>query len=238
MYQKQLISKERVAAHGEVYTSEREVKAMLDLVKSETERVDSRFLEPACGRGNFLIEVLRRKLNMAKKNAMPPRKKSIIPAEYEKQSFIAVSSIYGVDILLDNVLECRKVLFKLWNDFYNDTCNTRPNIDCSEAIKFVIDCNIICGNALSLKKVDEQCKDTDDPIVFSEWTFVTGDRLQRKELRFDMILSGQYEPKILKESTKLGQVDMFTTEKDFINSEGEVLSTYISHYKSIHKNGK
>lgn len=58
----QVKSKQRVADHGEVFTNPREVNAMLDMVKQETERIDSRFLEPACGNGNFLAEVLRRKL--------------------------------------------------------------------------------------------------------------------------------------------------------------------------------
>ena len=88
---KQVVSKKRVADHGEVFTSEREVNAMLDLVKQETERIDSRFLEPACGTGNFLVEILRRKLevikNRYKKNQL----------EYERYAVIAVSSIYGVD---------------------------------------------------------------------------------------------------------------------------------------------
>ena len=73
---RQIKSKKRVADHGEVLTADREVNAMLDLVKQETERVDSRFLEPACGDGNFLAEILRRKLEAAKKRAIPPRKKN------------------------------------------------------------------------------------------------------------------------------------------------------------------
>ena len=51
-----------MAEHGEVYTSNKEVNAMLDLVKQETDRIDSRFFEPACGKGNFLVEVLTRTL--------------------------------------------------------------------------------------------------------------------------------------------------------------------------------
>ena len=69
---RQVKSKQRVTDHGEVFTADREVNAMLDLVKQETERVDSRFLEPACGDGNFLAEILHRKLEAAKKRAIPP----------------------------------------------------------------------------------------------------------------------------------------------------------------------
>ncbi|MFW0885015.1 DNA methyltransferase, partial [Candidatus Acidulodesulfobacterium sp. H_13] len=98
---RQVKSKKRVADHGEVFTSEREVNAMLDLVKQETERIDSRFLEPACGTGNFLVEILRRKLEVVKNRY----KKS--QSEYERYAVIAVSSIYGVDLLQDNVEEAR-----------------------------------------------------------------------------------------------------------------------------------
>ena len=108
---KQVKSRQRVADHGEVFTAEREVNAMLNMVKPETERVDSRFLEPACGDGNFLSEILRRKLEAAKKRAIPPRRKKPLPLEFEKQSVIAVASIYGVDLLIDNVITCRNRLY-------------------------------------------------------------------------------------------------------------------------------
>jgi type I restriction-modification system DNA methylase subunit len=103
--EKQVVSKERVANHGEVYTAQREVNAMLDLVKQETERIDSRFLEPACGTGNFLAEVLERKLRIVETRYGKSQ------LEYERYSVIAVSSIYGIDILEDNVVKCRDRLF-------------------------------------------------------------------------------------------------------------------------------
>ena len=102
----QVKSKQRVADHGEVFTNEREVNAMLDMVKQETERIDSRFLEPACGNGNFLAEVLRRKLSIVKSRYG----KSL--HEYEKYVFVAVSSIYGVELLLDNAQECRRAVIQ------------------------------------------------------------------------------------------------------------------------------
>ena len=98
----QVKSKQRVEEHGEVFTNDREVNAMLDLVKQETERIDSRFLEPACGDGNFLAEVLRRKLEVVGKRYGRSQ------LEYERYAFVAVSSIYGVDILQDNVEDCRE----------------------------------------------------------------------------------------------------------------------------------
>lgn len=109
----QVKSKKRVADHGEVFTNEREVNAMLDLVKHETERIDSRFLEPACGNGNFLAEVLRRKLIVV------DSRYSKSQIEWERYSVIAVSSIYGVDILEDNAKECRDRLLGIYTDWYS-----------------------------------------------------------------------------------------------------------------------
>ena len=168
-------SKERVRDHGEVFTAEREVKAMCDLVKDETERIDSRFLEPACGDGNFLAEILTRKLQAVKKKYG----KSV--TDYEKNSLLAVSGIYGVDILYDNVLACRKRMFDIWNDEYSRVCKGAEDEQMRNAIKFILQRNIVCGNALTLKCVDDKGQDTDEPIVFSEWAFVTGSMLQRSD---------------------------------------------------------
>lgn len=126
-------SKQRVADHGEVFTAEREVKAMCDLVKQETERIESRFLEPACGNGNFLAEVLSRKLAVVKSRYGKS------PADYEKYSVLAVTSIYGVELLPDNAAECRSRLFALWNEAY--TANNRQVADdqCREAVRFILE---------------------------------------------------------------------------------------------------
>ena len=102
---KQVKSRERVQQHGEVFTNEREVNAMLDLVKHETERIDSRFLEPACGDGNFLAEILRRKLQVCRKFVEQGKNTQL---EYEKNAVLAVSSIYGIELLTDNAMACRE----------------------------------------------------------------------------------------------------------------------------------
>jgi hypothetical protein len=101
-------SKQRVADHGEVFTPAWMSEAMLDLVKDESERIDSRFLEPACGSGNFLIPVLKRKL-------------ATVQARYRKSDFemrhyalLALMSIYGIELLRDNVIECRENLLKVF----------------------------------------------------------------------------------------------------------------------------
>ena len=92
----QIKSKKRVAEYGEVFTAEREVKAMCDLVAQECDRIDSRFLEPACGDGNFLAEILTRKLTTVKKLYKSN------PYDFERYSVLAITSLYGVDIMQDN----------------------------------------------------------------------------------------------------------------------------------------
>lgn len=175
-------SKQRIADHGEVFTAEREVNAMLDLVKNETERIDSRFLEPACGDGNFLANILRRKLEVVK------RKYAKNVADFEKYAVLAATSIYGVDLLMDNTIACRERMLSIWVDDYKLACKSEVSVDCLAAVKYIFSRNIVCGNALSLKKVDENGVDTDDPIVFSEWSFVTGNLIKRSDYRFDVLL--------------------------------------------------
>lgn len=220
--EKQVKSRQRVADHGEVFTAEREVNAMLDLVKQETERVDSRFLEPACGDGNFLAEILRRKLEAAKRRAIPPKKKKPLPLEFEKQSVIAITSIYGVDILMDNVLACRERMYDIWNAEYETICKDEINEDCRAAVRFILSRNIVCGNALTLMCVDENQQDTKEPIVFSEWTLPFNNTLiQRKDYTFaELLMSGDIEDQI----RKTGQMSLFADEN------GEVEPTFIKQY--------
>lgn len=189
---RQVKSRERVRNHGEVFTAEREVKAMCDLVKEETERIDSRFLEPACGDGNFLAEILRRKL------AVCERRYGKSQADWEKFSFLAMTSIYGIDILADNVEACRERMIEVFRSFGHAHAQTRmgaqgarPEAGESPAIervmRFVLERNIVCGNALSMMKVDGRGNDLDEPIVFTEWSFVTGDLVKRREFRFSQL---------------------------------------------------
>ena len=238
----QVKSKQRVADHGEVFTADREVNAMLDLVKQETERVDSRFLEPACGDGNFVAEILRRKLEAAKKRAIPPKKKKPLPMEYEKQSVIAVASIYGVDLMMDNVQTCRERLYEIWDKEYEAICKKEVNDDCRAAVRFILSRNIVCGNALSLKVVDDEGNDTDEPIVFSEWAFIMGDKMQRKDFRFDKLLAGDYEPGAEKKGKKKketeGQMGLFSDQEEKPSDEGEFLKSYVADYRRIQEYGE
>ncbi len=182
---KQIKSRERVAEHGEVFTNEREVNAMLDMVQSECERIESRFLEPACGDGNFLAEVLRRKLAQVRKRY------GRSAADYERNAFLAVSSLYGVDILMDNADACRKRLFEIFSTEYTKACKNQINVAFLSAVQAVISTNILCGNALSMKMVDAEQNDTEEPIIFSEWTLAMGNKVKRRDFRLDELLEGQ-----------------------------------------------
>ena len=179
---KQIKSKKRVQDHGEVFTNEREVNAMLDLVKDETLRIDSRFLEPACGDGNFLIEILKRKLDVVNK------KYKNYEQEWEKQSLIALMSCYGVELLQDNVNACIERLYDYWSKEYEKHCKGIKSEKVKEVAKFVLEKNILCGNALTMKMVDKKGNDKEKPIIFSEWSFVMGNKVKRREYRFDELL--------------------------------------------------
>lgn len=176
---KQVVSKRRITDHGEVYTAEREVNAMLDLVKQETERIDSRFLEPACGSGNFLMEVLNRKLNIVE--ARYGRSQ----LEFERYSVIAVSSIYGIDILKDNVVECRNRLFDVFKAKYISLYKKKTRPDCNKAIKYILERNIIWGDALTLKTIDSK------PIIFSQWSSVNGSMIKRRDFAFHELIPSE-----------------------------------------------
>lgn len=231
---KQVKSKQRVADHGEVFTSDREVNAMLDLVKHETERVDSRFLEPACGDGNFMVEILRRKLAAAKKRATPPRRKAPDAFEFEKQSVIAIASIYGVDLLQDNVAAARRRLYDIWNAEYEAVCGNEVNDACRDAVRFILSRNIVCGNALTLMCVDDQQQDTKEPVVFSEWTLPFNDtRMQRKDYTFAELLNAS---SIEEDIRRTGQMNLFANEDGEV--EPTLLKQYIFDYRRTQDYGK
>ena len=174
LMEKQVVSKKRVADHGEVLTGKREVNAMLDLVKQETERIDSRFLEPACGTGNFLTEILERKLCVVESRYG----KSLL--EYERNAVLAVSSIYGIDILEDNVIECRKRLFAIFDRHYGSLFKEQ----CLNTVNYILERNIIWGDALTLKTAGEDPQ----PIIFSEWSPFNGSMIKRRDFAFHELL--------------------------------------------------
>lgn len=234
---RQVKSKQRVADHGEVFTAEREVQAMCDLVKQETERIDSRFLEPACGDGNFLSVILQRKL------AIVTKKYKRSAYDWERNSLLALGSMYGVDIMLDNVLACQERLFEIWNKEYKKVCKKECNDATREAARFILRLNIVCGNALTLLCCDAEGKELNVPIIFSEWTFPFNDaRMQRKDYTFAELLAMD-DPKPAKKKKKpdddFEQGTLFDMgldapeEPDEPDDEGQFLQQYIAHYRRI-----
>ena len=164
-------SRKRVADHGEVFTPAWMVDAMLDLVKGETERIDSRFLEPACGSGNFLIRVLQRKL-------------AAVELKYGKSDFerrhyalYALMCIYGIELLADNIAECRANLL----DILADYLNIEETDDLYRAAFGVLSRNLVHGDALTMQDSVGQ------PITFAEWGYLGKGRFQRRDFRFDVL---------------------------------------------------
>lgn len=214
---KQVKSKQRVADHGEVFTAEREVKAMCDLVKDECIRIDSRFLEPACGDGNFLHEILIRKLEVVIKRY----KKS--PYDYERNALLALGSIYGVELMMDNVLACRERLYKVWDSYYKKAVKKKErNDDVGESARYILEKNIICGNALSFHQVDDNQMDTGEPIIFSQWSFATGPLMKREDYIFEDLLVRKQASSEKSENAQL-QLDI-SNNKD--NEEGTLIKIY------------
>ena len=166
----QIKSNDRVRNHGEVLTARREVEAMLDLVKNESERIDSRFLEPACGDGNFLVAILERKLKTVVSRYKTKK------ADFEVQMLSALASIYGIDLLEDNVQIARNRMFEIACDCYKNSLKTKPDEQFQNIIKFILAKNILQGD--SLNGIDK--------IVFTQWTLV-GYQFKREEFSFSQL---------------------------------------------------
>ena len=216
--EEQVKSKQRVADHGEVFTGEREVNAMLDLVKQETERIDSRFLEPACGTGNFLTDVLRRKLRVVEKKY---RRSQL---DFERNLVLAVSSLYGIDILEDNIIVCRQRLFELVNDNYTKLFKKKAKHEVRKGIQFILQKNIIWGDSLDLKTTGA----VPHQIIFSEWSFpFHNSLLKRRDFVFAELLPN--------ESNTRNQSDLFV-KTEFVSDLGEkvFLPTETYSYPPIH----
>lgn len=212
MGKKQIKSKERVAEHGEVFTNEREVKAMCDLVKDETERIDSRVLEPACGDGNFLAEILNRKLDTVSKCY------SKSPDDWEKFSIVALSSLYGVDIMPDNAQECRDRLFGIWEKAHVEAVGNDATPGVHEAARAMVDANILCGDALTLMQ------NNGDPIIFPEWSLVNGVFIKRRDFELATLLKMQDNG---------GQGDLFLSSEEFDEELGAYVPKPVKEYKPI-----
>ena len=230
MEKRQVKSKERVAAHGEVFTAEREVKAMCDLVAAQCDNVDATFLEPACGNGNFLSEILGRKLQRVSKDAGSDR------LTWEWLSVRAVTSLYGVDIMQDNCEECRNRLYEQWDRAYKTACKRDCSKETRESVLYILSKNIVCGNALTMMCVDEKQQDTDLYITFAE--FKTCGRmymLKRRDYRLDVLLKANEKP-----PSKAGQISMDGDDDDIFRYlevnpvTGEYMPKPLREYPPLH----
>ena len=212
----QVKSRQRVIAHGEVFTAEREVKAMCDLVADECERIDSRFLEPACGDGNFLAEVLNRKLATAQKKYGTP----LLRPDYERWSINAVMSLYGVELLPDNALACRERLFAIWNKAYSTVCGQEAHEQCRDVVKYILTKNILCGDALTMKQEDGS------PIIFAEWACLDGTLVKRRDFRLDKLIE-------VAEKAKDGQIPLFVEGVGYDPQKREFIPIPVKEYPPI-----
>ena len=187
----QIKSRQRVAQHGEVFTNPREVNAMLDLVRDESFRLDSRFLEPACGDGNFLIEILRRKLSLLKDIKSP--------TEWEFQSLIAVGSCYGIELLEDNAEACRLRLFTEVREQMGRKGSTQGY---EESLRYMLRKNIVCGDALTYRTADGK------PITFCEWTPIAGSmQFSRRDFQFDFLVNQTHQYSLFDEQGEAQSFD-------------------------------
>lgn len=192
-------SKKRVADHGEVFTPEWMVDAMLDLVKEESERIDSRFLEPACGSGNFLVKVLKRKLCAVELK--------FGKSEFEKRQYalLALMCAYGIEILEDNIIECRANMLEVLADYLR----IDESDDLYGAASHVLSLNLIQGDALSMKGYDGA------PITFSEWGYLGKGKFQRRDFRLDVLTGSSAFSAEGTLFSHLGKHEIFTPTKTY-----------------------
>ncbi len=205
MGKSQVKTKKRVTDHGEVFTNEREVKAMLDLVQDQCKRIDATFLEPACGDGNFLIEILTRKLHLLNKYKRDTY-------AYSKNLTIAVSSLYGVELLEDNAQACRERLYNKVEKTYPKSLKTLAEYkEVMKSIHFILQKNIVCGDALDYTTANKQ------PIVFYEWHFINTTEVKIRCFDFEVVA----------EQSK--QLSMFSDTNQSIN-----IPEHKQEFKPIH----
>ena len=192
-------SKQRVADHGEVFTPAWMVEAMLDLVKGETERIDSRFLEPACGSGNFLVQILRRKL-------------AAVELKYGKSDFerrhyalLALMCLYAIELLPDNIAECRANLLAIFAEYLN----LDPSDDLYRSAFYVLSQNLVHGDALTMRAQGNR------PITFAEWGYLGKGRFQRRDFRYDSLTQSSAYSAEGSLFAHLGKHEIFTPAKTY-----------------------
>lgn len=192
-------SKQRVADHGEVFTPAWMVEAMLDLVKDETERIDSRFLEPACGNGNFLVKVLRRKL------AAVELKYGQSDFERRHYALLALMCIYGIELLPDNIADCRANLLVIFAEYLN----LAPSDDLYRAALYVLSQNLVHGDARTMLAWDGS------PITFAEWGYLWKGRFQRRDFSLKSLTQSSAFSAEGSLFAQLGKHEIFTPTKSY-----------------------
>ena len=199
LMEKQVKSKQRVADHGEVFTPRWMVEAMLDLVKGETERIDSRFLEPACGSGNFLVRILQRKLAAVEFK--------FGKSDFEKRHYalFALMCTYGIELLADNIAECRANMLEVLAGYLN----IEKSDDLCRAAFYVLSQNLVHGDALSMRTSDGQ------PITFAEWGYLGKGKFQRRDFRFDVLTGSSAYSQEGTLFAHLGKHEIFTPTKTY-----------------------
>lgn len=192
-------SQQRVADHGEVFTPTWMVDAMLDLVKDEAERIDSRFLEPACGSGNFLVRVLQRKLAAVELKYGQ--------SEFERRHFAlyALMCIYGIELLADNIAECRANLLEIFAEYLN----IEVSDPLYQAALWVLSWNMVHGDALKMLGSDGE------PITFAEWGYIGKGKFQRRDFRFDVLTGSSAFSAEGSLFAQLGKHEIFTPIKTY-----------------------
>jgi N-6 DNA methylase len=192
-------SKRRVADHGEVFTPRWLVEKMLDLVKGESERIDSRFLEPACGSGNFLVPVLQRKLAAVEAK--------FGKSDFEKRHYalLAVMCTYGIELLADNIIECRANMLEALSDYLN----LKETDEVYLAAFYVLSQNIVNGDALTMLRHDGQ------PLTFAEWGYLGKGKFQRRDFRLDSLMQMSSYSREGSLFSHLGKHEVFTPIKAY-----------------------
>ena len=191
----QIRSKQRVADHGEVFTREQEVNAMLDMIDSRTNNNEITYLEPACGNGNFLIEILKRKID----KICQTNRQNLTVWKYEFYTVQAVSRLYGIDILADNVDECRKRLFNYVKQEYEKLFPNQSNKQYEETIRFILNLNIVHGNALTMTYEIPDEQGNFPMLVFSHWAPLEGRsrltcKIKRHDFTYKQLIEARDEP--------------------------------------------
>jgi len=184
--------RQRIIDHGEVFTPLELVNQMLDLVSHECERVDSRFLEPACGDGNFLAEVLKRKLLSVDKKYARIREK------WECEAILSICSLYGIDLLPDNITACRDRLLQVVTGAHSARFNVPLPEPAANAAAYILSTNIVQGDALHMRTAEDR------PIILPEWSPLGRARLKRRDYAYDE-LAGQNDFTLLSQENDLGQ---------------------------------